>query len=132
MTNQDELNDWIKVEIPIRWLVTLWHFWNDGSASDAFFKQYKLHDVPYRNEAKKVLEADQQEEWRNVHWILYSAGIHPCEITLREDKLTVPLNPQHIATIDKHGVHVNCQTFSFERVNELNKAIKKFKKRKKS
>ena len=51
------LDDFVKVEIPIKWLVILWHFWNDNSAQHAFFKQYTtgIKKIDYRMQAEEML-----------------------------------------------------------------------------
>ncbi len=68
------------------------------------------------------------EEWSEVHHLLDNLGIRPDELT----EYTVKLSEDYVATVDNGGIHVGCESFSFDKFDELKKTVKKFKKSKKT
>jgi hypothetical protein len=120
------LDEFVKVKIPIKWLVVLWHFWNDQSAREAFFSRYVQFSAGYREKARDMMTYYQ--EFSSVHKVLESVNINPLDL----NEFTVKLNEEYSAEITSDGIKVGCTTFPFDTFDKLKEAVKDFKKSKKT
>jgi hypothetical protein len=109
-----------------------WNFFN--SSSEFHYTGNRREDV----EAAKDLimkphpsgrERPADVIWRQINIQLGENEISPyCELRKPgPSPILVALNEEHSAIVEPEGVKVGCQTFSFDKIEELYKAVQKFK-----
>lgn len=114
-------------EISTRFAVLLWNILNVANALDGSLleKNYPwIHDL-----ARAVWTSNEDQHfWSLLNEQLKASGISsPGEANWKEevDRLKVTLNSDYIAEVGDNAITVGCQSLSFEKFDELAKAVAK-------